>query len=536
MDQQIIPSTQTDIDFMPTPNNHDVARTSGEVAKLLEEYDSEHEKILRISEFMRSADLSGIGYFTATPKGEYRVMDIPTNPDFYKPEKAIKALDAHFWSRAMVAVDTLRYMPSEDKKVWNSQIEEHSTPSFESNTVIATLTGLYNSKPRFFAQRVDTVFKSLSPDHVTNSPSGFYKRMIIKDVMGRDKCLRTDKGEMIADLRLLVAHITGRGDMSDWQSSHSLFSYLESRYGDWVWIDGNALKIKLFKKGTVHIEVHPDVAWRMNQCLAMLYPMAIPAKHRKKEFAPKVKHSPIHKSVSAKACRTLVDLNVFGPNYKRDNYAVMVNEGSDKSEVISILKGIGGTGHENSYFDYDPRDVLKQIGFSGVKLDIKDFQYYPTTKCLSGYCARELDVQEGKVYIEPSAGQGGLAINLPMDSTLVEISQLNCTILKSKGFQNVICDDFIKWADKARSQGILFDGVLMNPPFMKGQAIEHVKAASQILKEDGKIVTILPSSLKGKEVLKGFRHKYSEVFNQQFDDIGVSVVVLTLTRTDTKDS
>lgn len=52
--------------------------------------------------------------------------------------------------------------------------------------------------------------------------------------------------------------------------------------GEWHVVDGGALRIRVYKKGTAHLEVHPDMAWRLNHALAHLYPLAIPAQHRQR--------------------------------------------------------------------------------------------------------------------------------------------------------------------------------------------------------------------------------------------------------------
>lgn len=43
-----------------------------------------------------------------------------------------------------------------------------------------------------------------------------------------------------------------------------------------------AFGIRVHKKGTAHIEIHPNLAWRLNLILAILYPQAIPPEHRRK--------------------------------------------------------------------------------------------------------------------------------------------------------------------------------------------------------------------------------------------------------------
>jgi hypothetical protein len=56
------------------------------------------------------------------------------------------------------------------------------------------------------------------------------------------------------------------------------------------------LRAKAFQKGTAHLEIHPDMAWRLNDILAFLYPMAIPAEHRQKPRT-KAKTSALHSNL-----------------------------------------------------------------------------------------------------------------------------------------------------------------------------------------------------------------------------------------------
>jgi hypothetical protein len=46
--------------------------------------------------------------------------------------------------------------------------------------------------------------------------------------------------------------------------------------GQWMNVDGNLMRVKIFKNGNAHFEIHPDVAWKLNEVLAHSMP-AIPA-------------------------------------------------------------------------------------------------------------------------------------------------------------------------------------------------------------------------------------------------------------------
>ena len=42
-------------------------------------------------------------------------------------------------------------------------------------------------------------------------------------------------------------------------------SIARTRAGEWIAIDGGALRLKAFQKGTIHLEIHPDMAWRFGK-------------------------------------------------------------------------------------------------------------------------------------------------------------------------------------------------------------------------------------------------------------------------------
>jgi hypothetical protein len=58
----------------------------------------------------------------------------------------------------------------------------------------------------------------------------------------------------------------------------------------------------------------------------------------------------------------------------------------------------------------------------------------------------------------------------------------------------------------------------------------HVEAAATLLKSKGRLVAVLPESMRGKEFLPGFDHEWSQLYENEFDGTGVSTVILTANR------
>ncbi|OTI16625.1 methyltransferase, partial [Pseudomonas aeruginosa] len=94
--------------------------------------------------------------------------------------------------------------------------------------------------------------------------------------------------------------------------------------------------------------------------------------------------------------------------------------------------------------------------------------------------------------------------------------------LKAKG-HHVIPADFLKFQPAGN-----FDRIVMNPPFSEGRWQAHLQhAASMLNSVGGRLVAILPASTKGKQLLEGFDHEYSQVFENEFAGTSVSVVILS---------
>jgi SAM-dependent methyltransferase len=132
--------------------------------------------------------------------------------------------------------------------------------------------------------------------------------------------------------------------------------------------------------------------------------------------------------------------------------------------------------------------------------------------------------------LEPSAGTGALADLMPKERTrCVEISALHCAVLRAKGF-DVVEADFILWADLQFPGGCHFDRVVMNPPFADGRAKLHTEYAYGLLKPGGRLVAILPASMRGKAFLPDCTTEWSRTYDNEFAGTSVSVTIMTVTK------
>jgi hypothetical protein len=157
---------------------------------------------------------------------------------------------------------------------------------------------------------------------------------------------------------------------------------------------------------------------------------------------------------------------------------------------------------------------------------VKAHQFYPTPKNVAEAAIALAQIGSDHSCLEPSAGQGGLADLMPKRTVCVEISRLHCAILEAKGFAEVYEDDFLTWL--AMPAG--FDRIVMNPPFSEGRWQAHLEHAAGMLAVGGRLVAVLPTSARGRDVLPGWRLTWSDPYDGEFVGTSVSVVILVAER------
>ncbi|MEQ4658439.1 DUF4942 domain-containing protein [Providencia manganoxydans] len=468
-------------------------------------------------------------------------------------------LRAKYWQKVVDMTNVLQLMPANRREQWRSQfIEgkmtldnplEHGkrrvtgdyvgVPEFNENTVVPTLLGLLNDRNMYLNERVYNVFCALSPKHKTNKSYGFSERLIISGVVteywANSVWLSDYRADSIDDLRMTLRFFV-YGKFGRVQSLKSVLDkiYKDGNLGKWVSIDGNVLRVKMFKNGNMHIEIHPDVAWKLNEVLAASLPYAIPT-----EFRTIPKSRSVAKDFGEIIHILDEDLLslIAGTHLNKDTgmYKCLdsnwYRHPTSHKEYKSIMKKLGGelsSDGELWSFNYDFNCVIEYIVSNRTMPDHKSYQFYPTPESIQHYVTDLIALQDDEALLEPSAGRGDLIaqIDSPEQTTCIELSPLYCNILKAKGYEPIQAD-FLKWSND--NQEIKFDKIAMNPPFSEGRAKAHVQAAISHLKTGGRCVAVVPGSERMDWVDKSqYKVEDCATFSGVFEDTGVTVKVFTI--------
>ena len=547
----------SDFDLVDDTSTFFAPVSSDLVDGLIGQYQHMRAKVERVAEVMNGPDLDGaLHYFAEYAGKQDRHLSSSTVRDMFSLDGAIAHLNAAHWSKAMQLTDVLDAMPQQRRNEWHAQIqnplgqkkdryskewEVEPIPEFTDENVRSTLKGLLLQRETFFAERVDGLFRSLSKTHITNAPEGFGKRMILARAVNEWGGVDHSTAGVINDLRCVIARFMGREEPK-WDATSSVVRFARLRRGEWIDVDGGAIRIRVYAVGTAHLEVHPDMAWRLNCVLAQLHPLAIPSQFRERPKKRAKDHKLIGRPLPFAVVARLASLEPardLNPDhgYRKDTWIKVpgcwdFKASSDqqiKAEADRIMESIGGTkvSEFRWAFDYDPAEVVQEIVASGCVPDQKAHQFYPTPERLARIAVDMADIGPDDTCLEPSAGMGGLADLMKQAAEwmhCVEVSPMHCKVLVAKG-HSVTQTDFLAWPGQPH------DRIVMNPPFSEGRWQAHTQHAATMVKPGGRLVAILPASAKGKDLLPGFDCTWHGPYDNEFPGTSVSVVILKADRT-----
>lgn len=181
-------------------------------------------------------------------------------------------------------------------------------------------------------------------------------------------------------------------------------------------------------------------------------------------------------------------------------------------------------------------EAMKETLKAGVKV-VSAPQLFPTPPEIARQVVALAEIQAKQRILEPSAGTGNLLramYELPFktlpdarDVVIVEIADGVCINLKNEFPCAVVYKkDFLAMGDELG----LFDRVLMNPPFSKGEDIKHIQHALNFLKDGGRLVAICANGPRQQETLQPLATAWIDLppgsFKEEGTNVNTAIVVI----------
>jgi hypothetical protein len=170
--------------------------------------------------------------------------------------------------------------------------------------------------------------------------------------------------------------------------------------------------------------------------------------------------------------------------------------------VNKALEAAGGKWHRGKQahlFTDDAAGILAALTGTGTVLTDSDAQFFPTPAAVCDRLFELAELGDGDLTaLEPSAGRGAIASRLwPHVDTVdcIELHQKYAADIEAGDYaRNLWTGDFLAFAPHPE-----YDRVVMNPPFTRGQDIDHVRHALRFLVPGGLLVSVMMSSILTRE-------------------------------------
>lgn len=168
------------------------------------------------------------------------------------------------------------------------------------------------------------------------------------------------------------------------------------------------------------------------------------------------------------------------------------------NKVIEAASGKWNRKAQCHLFDGDAADAVDQIILTGEVTVKQDFGYFPTPEVIVDQLIDLAELIPGMHVLEPSAGQGAIAIKALRVGARVDcvellpenVRALTSAIAAARVNATVEMIDFLTIPPVQ-----CYDRVIMNPPFARQADIHHVNHAMKFLKPDGILVSVMSAGV-----------------------------------------
>jgi len=166
------------------------------------------------------------------------------------------------------------------------------------------------------------------------------------------------------------------------------------------------------------------------------------------------------------------------------------------AKVIEALGGKWNRRAKSHVFPEDAADICADAIVTGCYVDAKkQFDFFETPVGLARELVELAGVKSGDRVLEPSAGGGRIAdaaVEAGGSVYCVELQKPLSDKLCDRGLDVLVQHDFLQVKPEEIFGG-LFDAVVQNPPFSRGQDMAHVRHAYEFLKPGGRLVSVMGS-------------------------------------------
>lgn len=180
--------------------------------------------------------------------------------------------------------------------------------------------------------------------------------------------------------------------------------------------------------------------------------------------------------------------------------------------------------------DTSKADAVREQLKNGIQV-VSAPQLFPTPVDLAARMVEMAEVEPGMAVLEPSAGTGRL-----IDAILAECADVSLVAYEinrpladrlqvAYPMLSILDTDFLECGENLDT----WDRIIMNPPFVNGADIKHIKHAFGMLRPGGRLVAICAGGPRQEAALKPLSDSWEPLPSGTFEESGTGVNTVLLT-------
>jgi SAM-dependent methyltransferase len=173
------------------------------------------------------------------------------------------------------------------------------------------------------------------------------------------------------------------------------------------------------------------------------------------------------------------------------------------AKALTAARGKWDRKVKGHVFPFDPRELMADVVDTATLVDAKKtLQFFETPAALARRMVDLAQLAPGNSALEPSAGLGRIVREMLVTGAKVcaiEIDPINIITLRDivsgispngEGDLQVYQIAFEEWHTDCLPVDVLYDAVVMNPPFANNLDMKHIRLAWDMLVPGGRLVAI----------------------------------------------
>lgn len=192
-------------------------------------------------------------------------------------EETIHLLDKDYWHEFFEDINLVHLVSADQLSQMREQVDQNPSMSFTEDVVMNLIGNIWENRNLVFADKIKSVLNNLSSSYKSNKGHGINAKIVIP---ANGRAFNWDICNCLDDLRIAARQIF---NLPVQLLSCRTIIHHGKCIDDWIPVDGDLMRFKVFNNGNIHVWLSHDLLVRFNEILNLVQPTALGDKPAKKK-------------------------------------------------------------------------------------------------------------------------------------------------------------------------------------------------------------------------------------------------------------